>query len=85
MEIKVDDLVNFCAYYTLTKNATKLPHSSNPPQRTKIDKRPIKSKKVEVIQSKRTKKPKMEHMTASNKIKSSVSPVHKHAIKQIAS
>ena len=31
MEIKVDDLVNFCAYYTLTKNATKLPHSSNPP------------------------------------------------------
>ena len=77
MEMKVDDLLQFCAYYTLAKTAVKLPHSSNPPQQIKVEPKTIRPKKVEVPSSKKVKKPKMEHVSTINKAKSTFSPIQK--------
>ena len=33
MELKMEDLLGFCAYYTLAKSAARLPHSSNAPEK----------------------------------------------------
>ena len=64
MELKMEDLLGFCAYYTLAKSAARLPYSSNAPEKKEIERTPPKQsktnrKKVEVVESKRPNRPKM--------------------------
>ena len=79
MELKVDDLLEFCAYYTLAKTAAQLPHSTQPPQKAPKQSQmqsgsKLNRKKVEQV-PKKTVKPKMEF--ASHTPKKSVSPIYR--------
>jgi hypothetical protein len=54
MELKTDDLIAFCAYYSLTKAAVRLPLTSLPlPNATKVVERTknekVVRKKLEVV------------------------------------
>jgi hypothetical protein len=58
MELKLDELINFCSYYTLTKNATELPHKPYQPTVNKESASNHRRVKVEVPGNKKTKKSK---------------------------
>lgn len=80
--MQIDDLVNFCAYYTLTKTGVKLPHAhltatqEQPQEKQKQLK--VTRKKFEVEPKKAERvgvgKAKMEY--ASKVSQKSVSPIH---------
>jgi len=82
MEIKVEELLNFCAYYSLTKTATKMPHTPNPPsvkniEPTSTNVAKSKRSKFEGPVGKRPKKSKIEQVPGHS-TKKSVSPIRQY-------
>jgi hypothetical protein len=87
MEMKLDDLLGFCAYYTLAKTAAKLSCSSQPPAtksaETPLGKSKVARKKFEGAEPKRSQKvvkPKMEYVSKVSK--KSVSPIHREEFEE---